>query len=74
MKKVLKATNATDAVVITGKVNIWNRFLAQYQGAEMLGDYPIMGRKHGAYYMDWIGSDVNSGYVPLITFFIAQCD
>ena len=69
-EKVLKATNATDASSNYRKVNIWNRFLAQYQGAEMLGDYPIMGRKHGAYYMDWIGSDVNSGYVPLITFLL----
>lgn len=69
-EKVLKATNATDVSSNHRQVNIWNRFLEQYQGAEILGDYPIIGKNHNARYIDWIGSSASSGYVPLITFLL----
>lgn len=67
-EKVLSATNAQNVNSNYRLVNTWNSFLAEYQSLDVRGGSPIIGRKHCATYMDWIGGDSNSGYVNMLRF------
>lgn len=64
----LSAINAQNANSNFRLVNVWNKFLSQYQGLDVRGYNPIIGRRDNAIYMDWNGGDSNSGYVNMLRF------
>ena len=65
----LSATNAMNANSNFRLVNVWNRFLSEYQGGKNIGNgCPTIGRKDNAIYMDWLGGNAQSGYVNMLQF------